>query len=147
MIALQRRDWLQMGALLLIAAFMRLPALSVAPPGFQFDETYNAWDALRVIEGARPIFLPTNGGREPLYTYWQALFVSLWGPTPTALRLASALPGIATVLLLYGIVRLLFPSEGTRLAGLAALCLASPTGTFTSPAMGSAPSLSPSGPS
>jgi len=124
MIALERRDWLWMGAVLLIAAFMRLPALDVAPRGFQFDETYNAWDALRVIEGARPIFLPTNGGREPVYTYWQALFVSLWGPTPTALRLASALPGIATVLLLYGIVRLLFPSEGTRLPGLAALCLA-----------------------
>ena len=124
MIALQWRDWLQMGAVLLIAAFMRLPALDVAPPGFQFDEAYNAWDALRVIEGARPIFLSANGGREPLYTYWQALFVSLWGPTPTALRLASALPGIATVLLLYGFVRLLFPSEGTGLPCLAALCLA-----------------------
>jgi len=113
-----------MGALLVIAALLRLPALDIAPPGFQFDETYNAWDALRVIEGARPIFLPANAGREPLYTYWQVPFVALLGPTPTALRLASALLGIATVLLLYGFVRLLFPREGLELAGLAALCLA-----------------------
>ncbi len=121
---LKRRDGLWIGALLLIAALLRLPALDAAPPGFQFDEAYNAWDALRVIEGARPIFLPTNAGREPLYTYWQAPFVALLGPTPTALRLASALPGIATVLLLYGFVRLFFPHEGSDLAGLAALCLA-----------------------
>jgi 4-amino-4-deoxy-L-arabinose transferase-like glycosyltransferase len=113
-----------MGALLLVAAALRLPALNSAPPGLQFDETYNAWDALRVVEGARPVFLPANAGREPLYTYWQALFVALWGPTSIALRLASALPGIATVLLLYGFVRLLFPREGRELAGLAALCLA-----------------------
>jgi len=120
----RRQDWLWIGALLLVAALLRLPALDAAPPGFQFDETYNAWDALRVIEGARPIFLPANAGREPLYTYWQAPFVALWGPTPMALRLASALPGVATVLLLYGFVRLLFPGDGREVAGLAALCLA-----------------------
>lgn len=119
-----RRDWLWLAALLAVSALLRLPALDNAPPGFQFDETYNAWDALWVIEGARPIFLPTNAGREVLYTYWQAPFVTLWGPTPAALRLASALPGIATVLLLDGFVRLLFPCEGSELAGLAALCLA-----------------------
>lgn len=120
----RRHDWLWMGVLLLSAALLRLPALDTAPPGFQFDETYNALDALRVVEGARPIFLPANGGREPLYTYWQAVIVALCGPTPTALRLASAVPGIATVVLLYGFVRILFPREGRDLAGLTALCLA-----------------------
>ena len=120
----ERREWLWLAALLAVAALLRLPGLEQVPPGFQFDETYNAWDALRVVEGARPIFLPANAGREPLYTYWQAPFVALLGPTPKALRLASALPGIATVLLLYCFVRLLFPREGSRLAGLAALCLA-----------------------
>ena len=121
---LARRDWLWLAALLFVAALLRLPGLEIAPPGFQFDETYNAWDALRIIDGARPLFLPTNAGREVLYTYWQALFTDLLGATPTALRLASALPGIATVLWLYGFVRLLFPREGSDLAGLAALCLA-----------------------
>ena len=119
-----RRDALWLAALFVVAASLRLPALDAIPPGFQFDETYNAWDALAVVEGARPIFLPANAGREPLYTYWQAPFVALWGPTPIGVRLASAIPGIATVLLLYLFVRLLFPTVGTRLAGLAALCLA-----------------------
>ena len=117
-------DWLWLAALLLIAALLRLPQLETVPPGFQFDETYNAWDALRVAEGARPVFLPANAGREPLYTYLQSLLVARKGPTPVAARLTSALPGIVTVLLLYGFVRLLFPYEGTELAGLAALCLA-----------------------
>ncbi len=83
--------------LLAVAAVLRLPALDRVPPGFQFDEAYNAIDAWRVVGGARDIFFPANGGREPLLSYWQALFLAAWGPNVAALRLASAVVGLITL--------------------------------------------------
>ncbi len=84
-------------AILAVAALFRLPALDRVPPGFQFDEAYNAIDAWRVVGGARDMFFPANGGREPMLSYWQALFLAAWGPNVAALRLASAVVGLLTL--------------------------------------------------
>lgn len=115
--------------ILLVAAFFRFYAFPNVPPGFQFDEAYNAFDALRVLNGEYRIFFEANGGREPFYTYLQALFIALLDPTPSTetvllgLRLASAFAGLVTVVLVYGITRTLFPKRD-RAAWLAALVLA-----------------------
>jgi len=59
-----RLDWAILMGLTLLAALLRFYKLGVIPPGFQFDEAYNALDAAGVLEGQRPLFLPLNGGRE-----------------------------------------------------------------------------------
>ena len=89
--------WLALAGIVLAAALLRLPALDRLPPGFQFDEAYNAIDAWRVVQGSRDLFFPANGGREPLLSYWQALFFALFGPSLGVLRLASAVIGLVTL--------------------------------------------------
>lgn len=100
--------------ILLAAAALRLPALDRIPPGFQFDEAYNAIDALRVMQGDRPLFLPANGGREVLYTYLQALMIWLLGANVAALRLTSALLGLLTIAATFFLVRMMWRE---RMAG------------------------------
>ena len=109
--------------LVIIAAFFRLWRLDEVPPGFQFDEAYNAADALRVLAGERPLFFEANGGREALHVYLISPFVAALGPGPLALHLASALIGIATEALSYLLWRRLLPA-GDGSAALAALLLA-----------------------
>ena len=94
--------------ILAVAAALRLPALDRIPPGFQFDEAYNAIDAWRVTQGARDLFFPANGGREPLLSYWQALFFSAFGPTLPSLRLGSAVAGLISLAIVAGAVARLF---------------------------------------
>jgi hypothetical protein len=93
-------------AVLLAAAALRVWRLGVVPPGFQFDEAYNAIDAARVLAGPAGhlrLFFPDNGGREPLYTYLQAAALAVLdrGNVVAALRLVSAAAGVAAVALVY----------------------------------------------
>jgi 4-amino-4-deoxy-L-arabinose transferase-like glycosyltransferase len=67
--------------------------LNVWPPGLYHDEAYNGLDALRVLEGARPIFFEANNGREPLFLYGVALAMSALGRTPYAVRVTAAVLG------------------------------------------------------
>jgi hypothetical protein len=97
--------------ILLLGAALRAYQLDAVPPGFQFDEAYNAIDAARVQDGDLALFFPANGGREPLYTYWQALLFAVWGQNLFALRLASAVVGILTLPLVFGAIRYLFRNE------------------------------------
>lgn len=113
--------WLALIVILLAAALLRLPALDHIPPGFQFDEAYNAIDAWRVAQGARDLFFPANGGREPLLSYWQALFLALFGPSLGVLRLASAVIGLLTlVVVALALPRLLNHRPEARWLGLLA---------------------------
>jgi 4-amino-4-deoxy-L-arabinose transferase-like glycosyltransferase len=116
------RWWLWPLALIIaLGAVLRLYHLDSVPPGFQFDEAYNAIDAVHVQQGEWRIFFPANGGREPLYTYWQALLFATWGPNLFALRLASAVVGILTLPLAFGATRYLFRPA---LAGMPATAVA-----------------------
>lgn len=118
------RPWLPLLLVLLAAALLRFWKLAEIPPGLQFDEAHNALDAARLIDGARELFFTDNGGREPLSIYAYALALAGLGrEQPTlALRLVSALVGLATIALLFGFVRRVFADR--RLALLAAGFLA-----------------------
>jgi len=84
--------------ILLITAGLRLWQLDQLPPGLFFDEAYNGVDARAILEGqAWPLYFVGNNGREPLFIYWQALWVALLGYTPYALRFAAAAIGILTI--------------------------------------------------
>ena len=117
-------DWAILATLLLLAAALRFYKLGAVPPGFQFDEAFNAIDAEQVLAGNRPLFLPANGGREVLYTYFQAAIGALFGLTPYTLRLASALWGIAAVGATYAMLRAMLRRDGRAVAGFTALALA-----------------------
>jgi 4-amino-4-deoxy-L-arabinose transferase-like glycosyltransferase len=120
-----RRDWLYLLAITLLAGALRFYQLGVVPPGPQFDEAFNAIDAGQVLAGNRPLFLPANGGREVLYTYYQAAIGALTGRLDLyTLRLASALAGTLTVAAVYMLVRTLFRRHSQTLAVLTALALA-----------------------
>lgn len=93
-----------MVAVLVAGAVLRLWHLGDIPPGFQFDEAHNAIDAARVLAGELRLFFPDNGGREPLVTYLHATTLGGLGRENVvlALRLVSALVGIATIAVISG---------------------------------------------
>ncbi len=117
----RRLAWL-LAAIVVVAAVLRLAGLSHFPPGLSVDEAYNLIDARRILAGDRPLFLPDNAGREALYSYWQAAVIGLFGATPFALRLASALIGVVTVPVSYWCLRAL-PWRYARLTALVAAAL------------------------
>jgi 4-amino-4-deoxy-L-arabinose transferase-like glycosyltransferase len=85
-----------------MAAWLRLWHLAEVPPGFWYDEAYEAMDALWMLDTGQPqIFFVGNNGREPMMAYLGALSMSLLGATPYSLRLVSALAGILTIPLMY----------------------------------------------
>ena len=119
-----RRDWITIFLLTLLAAALRFYQLGTVPPGFQFDEAFNAIDAKQVWEGNRPLFLPANGGREALYTYFQVTIGTVFGFTVYGLRMASALSGILTIPAGYWLIRTLLKRQSYQIALFTNLALA-----------------------
>ncbi|MEA3337517.1 MAG: phospholipid carrier-dependent glycosyltransferase [Chloroflexota bacterium] len=119
-----RRDWAILLGITALAAALRFIGLGRVPPGFQFDEAYNALDAARVMAGDRPLFLPTNGGREVFYTYLQVALASVLGLNLHTLRLTSALAGILAAPSAYLLLRGLLTLKSRQIAAFTSLVLA-----------------------
>jgi hypothetical protein len=102
--------WLPLGfvAIVLFGALLRIARLHAIPPGLFFDEAANLFDIVDVLNGHRPLYFPRNNGREPFFFYWASLFASIWGPTPYAIRLASALLGVLTIVTTFLCAREMF---------------------------------------
>src|SRR5450759_930279 len=101
-----RSIWRPALALVLItalAAAFRFWKLDSIPPGFHYDEAYEAGEAWRVITqpGYHPIFFPGNFGVEPMFIYLTALAFRLFGPAPVVMRGVAALAGTLTIPALY----------------------------------------------
>ena len=110
------RRWLVPVALLLItvlAASLRFWQLDRIPPGFHYDEAYEALEAWRVLtqRSYHPIFFPGNFGVEPMFIYLTNLAFRLFGETPTVMRGVAALIGTLTVPALYALGRELTQSD------------------------------------
>lgn len=98
--------------ILVIAATLRILNLATLPPGLYHDEAVNGLDIWNILSGQRlPIFFEANGGREPLFIYLQAVSVWLFGPTAWALRIVSALIGVATIAVFFLVAREMAPSR------------------------------------
>ncbi len=102
----KRGGWVRLLAplviILLVAAFFRLYRLDTLPPGLYYDEAFNGTDVRSILSGESfPLFLAGNYGRESLYMFLQAVVVAVVGYSSYALRLTSALIGIATVGVVY----------------------------------------------
>jgi 4-amino-4-deoxy-L-arabinose transferase-like glycosyltransferase len=100
-----RFDLLLLTLITLLAAFLRFYRLDATPPGFHYDEAYEALEAWRVMTraGYHPIFFAGNFGVEPLFVYLTSLSFRLFGASPQAMRGVAALIGTLTVPLIYGL--------------------------------------------
>ncbi len=109
----------------IVAAFFRLYTLDTIPPGLYGDEAANGLDASAIQRGDRlPLYIEADmkwQSQEALYHYLMAGVFAMFGTTATAIRLTSALIGIATVL---GFFVLCGKLCGPRVAFLAASLLA-----------------------
>ncbi|MBS1251294.1 MAG: hypothetical protein MAG451_00326 [Anaerolineales bacterium] len=92
----------------LLAALFRFLLLGQLPPGLYHDEAINGLDALRVLDGATPVFFTANNGREPLFIYLIAGSVALLGRSALAIRIVPAVLGTLTVPATYLLSRRLF---------------------------------------
>lgn len=86
-----------MAAVTVAALALRVWQLGDVPFGFHPDEGHNALDAWRIAEGWRPVYLPRNNGREPLFMYLMAAIMTAGGPSIFTARLAGVLAGVAMV--------------------------------------------------
>ncbi len=106
-------------AILLVASVLRLWNLGSFPPHLRNDEAalgYNAYSILSTGKDEHGEFLPlifkSFGDWKPgLYVYLTIPFVALLGFSEVVVRLPSALVGIVSVALIYGIVLQLFKKE------------------------------------
>ncbi|HJN41334.1 MAG: glycosyltransferase family 39 protein [Anaerolineales bacterium] len=105
-------------AIVLLAAPLRLYGLNTHPPGLFGDEAADGLDALRIIAGERPLFLAENNGREAMHAYLVAMSVSVFGRTPAAVRVPSAIAGTMTVLGIFLVARSLYARRIGLLAAL-----------------------------
>ncbi len=101
---------------LIVASFFRLWQLSSLPPGLHPDEAANGLDVFRILNGDVRVLYATNGPREALFFYLQAIFVVLLGNTILALRIAPALIGIAAVGVTYLWIKEWFSKRAALLA-------------------------------
>jgi 4-amino-4-deoxy-L-arabinose transferase-like glycosyltransferase len=100
--------WAVLAATVLLGAWLRFYRLGTWPPGLYHDEAFNGLDALRVLEGERPIFFEANNGREPFFLYCIALAVAWLGRTPYAVRVMAAALGTLTIPVTFLMARALF---------------------------------------
>lgn len=97
--------WIAACGVLCVAWLMRFYGLVDHPPGIWFDPAYNGLDALRLMQrGGHTLFFPTNGGRESLFVYLLIPSIWIFGATPFAMRLVTALMGVLHIALLFGML-------------------------------------------
>jgi len=90
-----------LAAIILVAAFLRLYRIDGLPPSDGYDQATYGLDVLDILDGARPVFLPSNFGREALFSYLVTLVYLVIGDLATAVYATSALVGVLTVPAVY----------------------------------------------
>jgi 4-amino-4-deoxy-L-arabinose transferase-like glycosyltransferase len=119
--------------ILIFASILRLALLDKFPAGFNADEASIGYNAYSLIETGKDehgvswplVFRSFDDYKPPVYFYLVLPFVKVLGLTVLAVRLPSALLGIASVLLLFLLTKRLFPDKiKSRLPELSALILA-----------------------
>ncbi len=124
-----RRVWISGATLLgitLLGLALRLYKLGEVPFGMHPDEAHYAMDAVAIQHGWRPVFLPANNGREPLFVYFMALLFTLFGPTLWTARFAGAIVGTLMIPAQYLFARSL-PLPRPRIIGLVSAALVAVT--------------------
>lgn len=121
MVSLRKKTAVFPLLILLLAAALRLWALTDVPPGLTHDEADHGITAWSIVEGVRAIYFTIGYGREPFYDYVTAVLMSFLGPTYLAGRLTAVFFSIGLVAAMYAWARRAF---GTTTALLVAISLA-----------------------
>lgn len=117
--------------IILLAAVLRLYRLDTIPPGVNRDEASVGVTAYSLMTTGRdeygrqfPLSFESFGDwKLPLYIYTTIPFVKIFGLSEMAVRLPSALAGIATVAAIYYLANILFASEAISLLAAGVLAL------------------------
>ncbi|HJW82796.1 MAG TPA: glycosyltransferase family 39 protein, partial [Anaerolineae bacterium] len=95
-------------AIILIAIVFRFAQFGQTPPGLHYDEAIDAKLAQDIRAGKWTIYFEEGWGREPLYHTLVALTLNFVSDPASALRLVSAMLGLAQLLAAYFLFRRLF---------------------------------------
>jgi 4-amino-4-deoxy-L-arabinose transferase-like glycosyltransferase len=114
------RTLLALTAILILGLALRAWRIGDIPFGLHTDEGHNTLDALRIVEGWRPVFLDRNNGREPLFMVVMAALMAAFGPTIAAARLTGVVAGVLVILGQFVFARGLPLSRPRRVALLSA---------------------------
>ena len=105
-----------LGVITLLSAILRLYQLGATPNALEWDEVALGYDAFSILRTGRDQFghfLPLtfrslDDYKPPIYEYLTVPSVALFGLTPFAVRLPSALSGILMVYLVFYLAKLIF---------------------------------------
>jgi hypothetical protein len=128
-----RWSWTLIALVVILAAgaWFRFSNLSAYPPDMTSDHVEKARDAYFISQGARPIFLDNNGGREPAHFYFLVLLHDITG-LPFAfdlLKIGSGIWGMVAILLAYWMGRAVLGEEDRDLGNLTGLVMAAMVAT------------------
>lgn len=121
-------------SIILIAFFFRFYGLGINPPSLNWDEAsigYNAYSISQTLKDEHGRFLPVDyvaafgDYKPPVYIYLTVPFIKIFGLTPLAVRLPSAILGLLTVVLTYFLAKSLFQKEGMALLSAFVLAISS----------------------
>ena len=127
---MSRQTKLLLIGIVTVAAMLRLYRLTDVPPGVNRDEASIGVTAYSLMTTGRdeygkllPLSFESFGDwKLPLYIYTTIPFVKIFGLSELAVRLPSALAGVASVAAIYFLAHIVFASE--TIALLSALSLA-----------------------
>lgn len=110
--------------IIIVSIFLRLFKLNLIPPSLSWDEASFSYNAYTIANWGKdewgktwPLSFRSFGEyKNPVDIYVTAPFIKLFGLNEFATRLPAALFGVANVVLIYFLVKLLFKSEVGALA-------------------------------
>lgn len=103
--------------IVLIAVFFRFWQLGTLPGGLFPDEAANGLDVNAIFDGQIQPFYERGNGREALFFYFLAAAVKMFGRTPLAHHLVSALFGLTALIATYFLAKELFNGRIALLSG------------------------------
>jgi 4-amino-4-deoxy-L-arabinose transferase-like glycosyltransferase len=109
-----------------LAALLRLVQLTSLPPSLNWDEVSHGYNAYSILGSAKDewgeafptIFRAYGDYKLPVYIYVTAVSEAIFGLSSLAVRLPSALAGIATVVFTYLLIKKLFDQKSALLASI-----------------------------
>lgn len=99
---------------ILSGAFFRFHQLAIFPPSSGWDTAYYGVDALRILDGYRPIYLYPS--REAMFSYLTALMVGTIGVRDFSLHITAAFVGVLTLPAVYLVANELLRTQKWRFA-------------------------------
>lgn len=100
-----KREWLIVVPLLLVAFWFRTHRLAEVPPGLHHDDIKNVILVEKIMDGYVRIYYQENNGDEPLYHWMQAIYFGLVGSGYPEVRLLSVGISMAGLAVIYVLVK------------------------------------------